>query len=298
MLKNLPYFVAAAEEGSFQSAASRLNIVPSAFSRRISDLESELGVRLFERLHQGVRLTPAGEQLLVDAVEILARIDQVRRSIKLFNQTERVTLRVGFNSGSMLQPAVVKSLQQFKEQFPRVDLALFPMLSEEQHAALLQGNIDAGFAYDYGDTAGLEMLELVSDELVLAINENNELAAEPVLTLEKTRPHPFIWSNRRHAPALADLIMSKFQASGVTPKIAMEIGSTESLLSLVSAGLGIGLVNRSQHERKPDNVVLRSVADFQLPLPLKLMWSRGNRAPVLLSFVNQVSSVFEQSRAN
>ena len=290
MLKHLPHFVAAAEEGGFQAAADRLHMVQSALSRRIAELESELGVRLFDRLHQGVRLTPAGRVLLNDARGLLREVERIRRNTQLFDLGEMATLHVGFNSGSLLQASIVDALQIMRQRHPGIVLKLMPMLSEAQFAALDHGTIDVGLAYDLGGNSGFERRDLLEDALILALPDSHRLAHEPVLTLRLFEQEDFIWSERSHASRMADLIMAQFTAADVTPRIAMEAGSTESMLSLVSAGVGLGFVNRSQRGREPRNVLLRSVADFHVPMPLRVIWMPGNVSPALERFVDVVST--------
>ncbi len=290
MLKHLPHFVAAAEAGGFQAAAERLHIVQSALSRRISELESELGVQLFERRHQGVRLTQAGEMLLKDARRLLHDVERVRRGIQLFDRGENAVLHVGFNSSSLLQAPIVNALQVMRQQHPGIALKLMPMLSEAQFPALAAGTIDVGLAYDIGSgNAAFERRDLLEDELVLALPDSHRLASEPVITLRLLESEDLIGAESGRAACMAELVLDQFAAAGIVPRIAMEAGSTESLLSLVSAGIGLGFVNRSQRGREPPNVLLRSVVDFHVPMPLRVVWMSGNPSPALLRFVEVVT---------
>ena len=246
MLKHLPHFVAAAEAGGFQAAAERLHIVQSALSRRIAELELELGVQLFERRHQGVRLTPAGEMLLKDARRLLADVERVRRSIQLFDRGENAVLHVGFNSSSLLQAPVVNALQVMRQRHSGIVLKLTPMLSDMQFPALADGTINVGLAYDMGGNAAFERRDLLEDELVLALPDTHRLASEPVLTLRLLENEDLIGAESGRAVQMAKLISEQFAAAGVLPRITLEAGSTESMLSLVAAGIGLGFVNRSQ----------------------------------------------------
>lgn len=295
LLKNLQHFVVAAELGSFHKAADRLAIVQSALSRRIGDLEAQLGGRLFEREPTGVRLTLAGEALLEDASRILREVDLAIRRFDLIDSGQVSLLRVGFNGAAMMFAPIPDALQRFRSTSPTVELRLTPMLSEQAFQALAAGSIDLGIAYELGYPHSLNSRQLILDDLALALPEHHPLASKNGLSVEDIDGADFIGMDLAQSGLMAQKVAQALHAKGISIRVLMETGSTEATLSLVAAGLGIAFVNRSQAGRHPPNVVLRDVEGFTVPLPLKLFWRAEIETPVLLGFVDTLAEQFAQS---
>lgn len=293
LLKNLQHFVVAAELGSFHKAADRLAIVQSALSRRIGDLEAQLGGKLFEREPTGVRLTVAGEALLEDASRILREVDLAIRRFDLIDSGQVSLLRVGFNSASMMFAPIPEGLQRFRSDNATVELRLTPMLSEQAFQALAAGAIDLGIAYELGYPHSLKSRQLVLDDLALALPEHHRLAGTDKLSIDDLDGAAFIGMDLAQSGLMAQMVAQALEAQGISVNVVMETGSTEATLSLVAAGLGIAFVNRSQAGRHPPNVVIRDVQGFSVPLPLKLFWREEIETPVLLRFADTLAGQFE-----
>src|ERR1700761_2347279 len=123
MIRHLPYFVVVAEEQHFQRAAQRLNVAQPALSRRIRNLEQELGgVPLFVRMPRGVRLTPSGEALLEDARRILAAADKARDRAQSIMKGDVGALRVGCSAGALRHEGIGDLLSAFRSAFPGIRL--------------------------------------------------------------------------------------------------------------------------------------------------------------------------------
>lgn len=297
LLKNLQHFVVAAQQGSFHKAADRLAIVQSALSRRIGELEVQLGGRLFDRQPSGARLTAAGETLLEDSTRILREIDLAIRRFDLVNSGQVSLLRVGFNGAAMMFPPIPAGLQQFRNDNSSVELRLTPMLSEQTFQALTLGEIDVGIAYELGYPHSLKSQQLVLDDLALALPQHHPLAAKDDLSIEDLDGCDFIGMDLAQSRLMAEMASRELQARGIAIRVLMETGSTEATLSLVAAGLGIAFVNRSQAGRQPPNVVIREVAGFSVPLPLKMFWREEMQTPVLLRFVETLAQRFAGASA-
>lgn len=297
LLKNLQHFVVAAQQGSFHKAADRLAIVQSALSRRIGELEMQLGGRLFDRQPSGVRLTAASETLLEDSTRILREIDLAIRRFDRVNSGQVSLLRVGFNGAAMMFPPIPAGLQQFRNDNSSVELRLTPMLSEQTFQALTLGEIDVGIAYELGYPHSLKSQQLVLDDLALALPQHHPLAAKDDLSIEDLDGCDFIGMDLAQSRLMAEMASRELQARGIAIRVLMETGSTEATLSLVAAGLGIAFVNRSQSGRQPPNVVIREVAGFSVPLPLKMFWREETQTPVLLRFVETLAQRFAGASA-
>ncbi len=178
------YFVAVAEELSFNRAAQRLHMAQPPLSNQIKQLEEELEVLLFERTSRGVRMTEAGEALLEEARRIFVQVDQTVRVVQRVGHGEVGRLTLGFvpsASNEVLPPI----LRTFRNRFPDVELFLREMRPDRVVQRLHDKQIDVGFLYLPLDDASLN-IECVSREpLVLALSESHPLASKTRLGSKK-----------------------------------------------------------------------------------------------------------------
>lgn len=292
VLKNLQHIVAAVETGSFHKAADRLSIVQSALSRRISEVEHELGGRLFHRETSGVRLTEAGQSLYDDARRLMDDLERALRRFELIEAGQLSPLRVAFNGAGMMHPALPLGLQAFRRDHPKVDLRLTPMLSQAQFPAIANGGVDIGVAFDLGLPHALSTRRLATDRLALAIPIHHDLAHKADLRIGDLHGADMIGMERPNSARLAELVTAQLSAAGVNVRTVIAAGNTEAALSLVAGGLGMAFVNQSQKGREPPSVVIRDVAGFSVPLPLCLFWSPQVETPVMLAFVATIEQAF------
>jgi DNA-binding transcriptional LysR family regulator len=289
--KHFPFFLAAAEEENFQRAAARLNIAQSALSRHISALEEDLGgVKLFERLPRGVRLTDSGEQYLSDVRRILENVDEATLRVQRVERGQTGHIRVAFTEAVAAQPLLAEALRRFQGGFPEVQIDLIAMRSKNQREALRKGRIDIGFFYaEAGDEADFDWINIMTDDFLLAVPQGHQLAGTAVVTLQDLASEPLIFPSKWHAPSTYERMVAEFRNRGIAPNIVAENPSADILNCLVSAGIGVGFLITSQKDRAPANVVLRRIADFSLPLPLVLAWLKDHPSPIIPNFVTAVS---------
>src|SRR5437868_4137039 len=126
-LRHIRYFVAAAEEENFHRAAERLSVVPPALSRRIHDLETELGAQLFERQQKRVRLSPLGRAFLEDARRILEEVARAKERVRRMARGEVGTLSVGLNETVVRHGIVSRAFRDFRTACADVELRLGPI---------------------------------------------------------------------------------------------------------------------------------------------------------------------------
>src|SRR5579883_1694763 len=123
-LRQLRYFVAVAEEGHVTRAAARLRMQQPPLSQQIKALETQLAVRLFDRLPRGVKTTEAGAVLLEQARLVLAQADQAVEATQRAARGEIGKLTIGLTSSSSLHPFIPRVLRRFREAHPGVAVAL------------------------------------------------------------------------------------------------------------------------------------------------------------------------------
>lgn len=281
-------FVAVAEELHFGHAALRLHMTQPPLTQAIAQLEKLMGARLFDRTKRSVALTPAGAALLPEARDLLARAQALPAQARAAAGGEVGRLRLAFVStvGYDLLPQWVRA---FRERYPAVQLELIEATGDVQLQLLERGEIDAGFMlHSPGfEPPGLTRLLIASEPLVVAMPEAHPLSATARVTLEKLLAEPLIIFPRRIVPSLFDAIFSMYHAVERSPQIAQEAIQMQTIVNLVSAGLGIAWVPASVRQFQRSGVVYRSVRAGKGRLmpecETSLVWSR--RGPVLEKFL-------------
>ena len=283
-------FLAVAEELHFGRAAQRLHMTQPPLTQAIAGLEAALEVRLFERTKRSVQLTPAGQALLAPVRDLLARAQALPAHARAAAAGEVGALRLAFVStvGFALLPQWVRA---FRQRHPGVRLELIEATGDVQLQALARGEIDAGFMLHSPGFAppGLARLLIAPEPLVLALPEQHPLAAQASLRLGDVLAEPLVIFPRRIVPSLFDAIFGLYHAAGQSPQVAQEAIQMQTIVNLVSAGLGVAWVPDSVRQFQRTGVVYRSVevpAGLVLPgCETSLVWSAVQALPALDRFV-------------
>ena len=293
-------FVAVAQELHFGRAARRLNMTQPPLTQAIAQLEAVLGVRLFERTKRSVRLTAAAEALLPRAQDLLARAQELPRAARAAadGQVGRVRLAFVSTVGYTLLPQWVRV---FRALQPKVQLELVEATGDQQIEALARGEIDAGFILHSPGFAppGLEQLLVAREPLVLALPSQHRLAARARgVAVNEMLDQPLVIFPRRIAPSLHDAIFSQYHAGGAVPLVVQEAIQMQTIVNLVSAGLGIAWVPASVRQFQRSGVSYRSlrgagksgavgVGKSHRPpdCETSLVWMAGQLSPALQRFV-------------
>jgi DNA-binding transcriptional LysR family regulator len=292
-LRHLRYFVAIGEEENYRRAAQRLHVAQTALSTQIQDLEAELGFKLFDRLPRGVKLSVAGRLFVEDARRILREVNEAAARAARVARGQSGTLRVGFTENASWRGIVPNSFRRFRERQPDAELQLTPATSLEQLEGIRSGSLDAGFVFNMPKTdAELDHFPVALQHVELAVPKGHALAKVRKLRLRDLIEASFVWFPRRESPAFYDRLMHECFRGGLkSPRIVQEGLNEATILSLVSHGMGVGWVNGTARWRCPESVVIVSVVDLDMPLPLALVWRKDNTSPLLQRFVADVRSL-------
>ena len=296
-------FVAVAEELHFSRAAVRLHMTQPPLTQAIAQLESLLGVRLFDRTKRSVQLTATGLALLPVAQDLLARAQALPLLARAAASGEVGRLRLAFVStvGFALLPQWVRA---FRELYPKVQLDLLEATGDLQLQGLARGEIEAGFMLHAPGfaPAGLSRLLITQEPLVLALPEHHPLATQTTLTLNEVLAEPLVIFPRRIVPSLFDAIFSLYHAAGCLPAVAQEAIQMQTIVNLVSAGLGVAWVPASVRQFQRSGVVYREVLAARTepvpglsPIPgceTSLVWHSNDTHPTLARFVAFAQSQF------
>lgn len=286
-LRQLRYFATVAEELHFGRAARRLHMTQPPLSQTIMALEEMLGAPLFERNRRGVTLTAAGTALLPEAQRLLLQAAGLAELVQRAATGASGRLALAFVSSadySVLPP----SLRAYRAEYPQVEITLKEATSDLQLDDLLAGRVDAGLLIPpLPDRARqeLEYLPVLREPLVLAAPAGLPLLAAASVDLRTLAGMPLIIFPRHISPGLYDAILSVFRDAGVTPEVGQEAIQMQTIVSLVSAGMGIALVPQSvSNLRRPGVEYLPLVQSTPL-VETGLAWRRDNASPVLRGFL-------------
>jgi DNA-binding transcriptional LysR family regulator len=290
-LRPLRQFVAVAEELHFGRAAARLHMTQPPLSMAMQALERTLGAPLFVRSQRSVALSPAGSALLPEARRLLAAADDLPRQAQAAAAGRSGRLRLAFVSSIAYGP-LPGWLRSFREREPEVLLQLREATLDVQLAAFATDEVDAGFVLHAPGAApaGLAAWRALAEPMVLALPAGHPQAARRTVDFAAVAGEPLVIFPRTIAPSVFDAVLGFYRARGATPHIAQEAIQMQTIVNLVSAGIGLAWVPAAlTHLRRP-GVVYKPLPGSPLRCETSLVW-REDAAPVVRRFVGHVQAV-------
>ena len=292
-------FLAVAEELHFGRAAQRLHMTQPPLTQAIAQLERSLGVPLFERTSRHVALTPAGDALVPQVRDLLARAAALPEHARAAASGELGRVRLAFVStiGFTQLPLWVR---EFLARTPGVSLELVEATSDVQMEGFERGHIDAGLMLHAPGQApvGLERLTVGQESMVLALPSKHPLAKVEKLRLVDVLTEPLVLFPRRIMPSLHDALMELYRANDALPRIAQEAIQMQTIVNLVWGGIGLAWVPASVMQFRRPGVVYREVLHAAgragrkaVALPTcetSLVWPADAMSPALARFVEFV----------
>jgi DNA-binding transcriptional LysR family regulator len=291
-LRRLRYLVTVAEEGHITRAAERLGIQQPPLTRQIRALEEELGVRLFERLPRGMRLTDAGRAVAEEAQAILERAARLPDLAARAARGERGRLAVGYTSSGAFHPFVAQQIRAFRAAGPGVVLALAEDGTPELVRGLEEERLDAAFVRS-GGTHGADLLvePLLEEPMVAAVPTGHPMARLKSVELAALADETFVFYRRPTGPGLHDAILAACLRAGFSPTVGQEAPRMSSTLGLVAAGLGVSIVPASMQRMNVEGVAFVPFrGDPGLVAPLLLVTRRKRRSAIVERFRTQVKA--------
>lgn len=282
-LRHLRYFLAVAEEKHFGRAADRLHMAQPPLSSQIKQLEAELGTVLLERTTRKVELTAAGLLLMERARQILADVEAARTDVAEIGRGAAGVLRIGF-SGTATYRLMPEIVRVARERFPLVRLQISgEMLTPQMEEALLENRLDAAILRPPVESADISVDEIQESRLVVALNRQHPLAADPgPLSIQELANENIVGYPR--GSSVSSVVSELTRQAGFRPRIVQEATETSTLIALVGAGLGAAFVPGSQSLPLNSSIVIRPLAEH-VTVGLGTAWKTGNDSPLLASFI-------------
>ncbi len=244
--KQIQYAIALSETLNFSQVAEKLGISQPSLSKQIQHLENELGVKLFDRNHSPLSLTPAGEYFVRNAKELIYQEDQLRKALDQFRSGENGRLVIGVTPfrSLYLMPDLVKKI---RSRYPGVQVCLQELNSAQLRKEAAEGRFDLAIVNLPVDTSLLEVTPLEPDTLVLAVH--NSMACDlptsdgdeyPSVDFSEIQNLPFVVLSQ--GQELRQLFDGLCTSAGVQPTIAAEVIGVTTAWAMARAGVGAALL--------------------------------------------------------
>jgi len=296
--RHLRCFLAVAEELHFARAAERLHIDQSPLSRTIKELEEDLGARLFIRTTRSTQLTHAGRLLLEHVPRIFAAVEQARDSVKSAANGFHGQLRIALSDG--VAPSRLPALlARCREEEPEIEVRLFEMPLAQQIKGLHDDLYDAGFSMADGVGDGLLATPAWEDELMVAIPARHPLLAHKRVPLGELLRHALVLGDPVVCEGHARQVDRFLREQGQEPLIAQRVATFDVMMTLVAAGLALGLAGAAHiaASREP-TVVGRPLAAKPPMLTTYLLRRNTEPSEVLARFVERVVTLGSDDEGN
>jgi DNA-binding transcriptional LysR family regulator len=263
-LTSLRYFVAVCESGNISRAAEQENVVPSAISKRLAQLEQDLRVPLLERQRRGVAPTAAGESLLEHGRAILASASRVAQDMASFGSGLRGQVRL-LATVSSIAESLPDDVAAFMKKHPGIQVDIEEDFSRNVVRRVKEGSASLGVLWDASNMEGLKTAPYRSDHLAVVVHPTHPLAGRKRCAFEDTLDHEHVGLE---ASSAVVVMMNRAAAiAGRRLIYRSQVSNFEAALRVVRANLGLSIIPREVAASYAQAMGLRVI-------PLSDAWAR------------------------
>jgi DNA-binding transcriptional LysR family regulator len=288
-LRQLRYAVATADAQSFSRAAARLNVKQITLSRRVHQLEEQLGVKLFDRTTRGAEPTENGRVVIEQARRIVTDVDNLQTTARNVSYGMQGRIAVGYCS-SLMSGNLKHVFTDYLTRFPDVQFDGIEAGPEKLLHGLQAHTVDAAIAPIGLEEAGIKSRRLWSEQLMLVMLEDNRLLHEERIYWQDLRREIFVVPNGGLGPILGNLLSAKLTEQGYRPNIIYQDTGLESVLSMITAKRFVSIATEASQGVVWPDLHFREIYDAGslARLDFALYWREGNENPALKHFFKLV----------
>lgn len=273
--------MAVAEALNFTKAAAELRIAQPALSRRVRDLEDEIGVDLLKRSPRGVVLTAEGKLFLEKTRHLLKLVDESVEQVRVLSRGHYGELHIGYApvpSVEILPPA----LASYQKAFPGVRVLLHDLSQQELIDGLRSGRLELAImpCGAGSQSIGVEFEALRSYPMCVAIAPTHRFARLKTITLEMVAAEPMIGFNRKDYPEYYVGLDRIFGPLGIKHRVVVECDSASSLITEVETGRGVAIASTVLKHASGKRLFYRPLAGTKETVSVGIAWAtKGDVTP-------------------
>ena len=299
-LRHLRYFTAIVQWKGYREASRRLYVAQPSISQAVTDLEDELGIKLFSREGRAAKLTAEGKVFYEEALKTLAQADRSIAAAQRAAKGEIGRLGIGF-MGFTACPFLPDLISRYKRRHPGVGLRLVEDVPSGQDIAFDRGEIDIAFTRplsvhrrDHYETS-----LLFSEPLVAAFPKSRKLRTKRV-RISDLAAERFIVFQRSSSPEVFDTIVRVCNDNGFSPRLQNELNNMNSVLATVEAGEGVAIIPASARNLRADNVSFFRLQPDDVRIDFVAAWQKKEPSVALKLFLQlleeELPSIREKTR--
>jgi len=284
-LRHLRYFAAVVQWKGYREASRHLYVAQPSISQAVSDLEGELGIKLFSREGRTARLTPEGAAFHEEAIKTLAQAERSIATAKRAARGEIGRLGIGF-MGFSTYSFLPDLLRKYKVRHPGVALRLVEDVPYGQDIAFERGAIDIGFTRppSANQNSAYEFRLLFREPLVVALPKTRKVTTKRVRIADLASER-FVVFQRTSSPEVFDMIVRACNDSGFSPRLHNELNNMNSVLATVEAGEGVALIPATARNLRADNISFFRIQPDEVRIEFGAKWKKKDRSIPLNLFI-------------
>ena len=286
-MRHMRYFLRVADELHFGRAAEMLGISQAPLSQQIRHLEERIGVRLLDRNTRNVQLTAAGKLFAAKAEGIVHALSDAVDEVRIAGGLGSGMLRIGAMA-SAVHSVLPKGVASFSARYPSARLDMLLHTTEEQLDLLADQQIDVALLRPPRVTTGLETREIFREGYVAVLPENAPLAQKVDLTIRDLKNEKFISFSEIRGISYQDVVNQRCRELGFSPNVVQRVSHTVGVLTLVAAGLGVGIVPAWVLNQPVAGVAYRPLPELPPAVALICAWRTDTMNPLVSPFVEEL----------
>ena len=294
--RQVEVFLAVAELGSFTKAAERLKLAQPALSQNVRDLETELGLRLFDRTTRKVELTSGGREFQSAAVQIVKDLKDAVRNAHATSKRQRGRLLIA--TPPLLASAILPlAIVEFRALFPNITVEIVDVPTHEIVEQVRSGQVDCGLGTFLPNEVGIERLTLAKDDLMIFCAHDSEFAIPPTYSWTDLSGLPLIALTRESG--IRRLVELGYEKADILMDPAFEVSQIATALAFVEAKLGFSVLPAYAISQIRDRkIVVRALENPCLGRDISIIHATGRSAsPSVVAFQPIIRKVAREMAA-